>query len=115
MVTFTKRTKVKGYKNAQGKFIPTGKDNNATRYRNRDGVPNTLDQIRIAHEEKQRGGAIVGEHTSSLHKESKKNIAMSVNNHQMTPGKMNQYLSQFKTKEGKDNAIRAMSKMYGLD
>ena len=105
---------VKGF-TRNGKFIPTGKDNNASRWRNRDGVPNTLDQIRIAHEEKQKGGAIVGEHTSSLHKESKKNIAMSVNNHQMTPEKMNQYLSQFETKKDRDNAIRVMSKMYGLD
>ena len=98
-----KKEKVKGF-TRNGKFIPTGKDNNANRWRNKDGVPNTLDQIRIAHEEKQRGGAIVGEHSSSLNNQS-----------QITPEKMNQYLSQFKTKESRDNAIAVMAKMYGLD
>lgn len=96
---------VKGF-TRNGKFIPTGKDNNASRWRNRDGVPNTLDQIRIAYEEKQRGGSIVGEHSSSLRHN---------NQSQMTPEKMNQYLSQFETKKDRDNAIRVMSKMYGLD
>jgi hypothetical protein len=97
---------MKGYKNAQGKFIPTGKDNNANRWRNKEGVRLTQRQQDIAMQEKQQGGAIVGEHSSSLRHN---------NQSQMTPEKMNHYLSQFKTKDSRDNAIAVMAKMYGLD
>lgn len=109
---------VRGYKNAQGKFIPT-----PNKYRpNAHTHPNDreYEQIQIATRTSPntiKYGLRYVEPVDFSLNATKRRVEASDRffEPKMNPDKMNQYLSQFKTKEGKDNAIRAMSKMYGLD